>query len=110
MISNIRLNALCGGRPMLANISIAKKVLGVVLTLCAIAAAIAVLGASGLKTVAQGAAEIGETANEIRVAARLNENVVELNRAEFLIAANPAAYEEAAENVRKVRAALDERL
>jgi methyl-accepting chemotaxis protein len=95
---------------MLANISIAKKVLGVVLTLCAIAATIAGLGANGLRVVSNGATEVGEVADSLRIAARLNENVVELNRAEFVLAANPAAYDEAAENVRKVRAALEDRI
>ncbi|MGE5478082.1 MAG: methyl-accepting chemotaxis protein [Bacteroidales bacterium] len=95
---------------MLANFSIAKKILGVVLALNAVGAGIALLGANGLKVVTDGAVDISEAAQEIRIAARLNENVVELNRAEFVMAANPANYDEAAENVRKVRAALDDRL
>jgi len=98
------------GVPMLGNVSIAKKVLAVVLLLSAIGSGIAVLGAGGLKTVSGNAADIGEAANEIRVAARLNENVVELNRAEYVVASNPAAYSDARENVQKVRAALDDRL
>lgn len=45
---------------MLANISIIRKVMGATAT--------------------------GETANEIRIVARLNETVVELNCAEFVLA------------------------
>ncbi|HTH15310.1 MAG TPA: methyl-accepting chemotaxis protein [Magnetospirillum sp.] len=95
---------------MLANLSISKKVLAVVLTLCGIAAMIAAVGANGLRMVSQNANQIDDAAEQVRIAVRLNENVVELNRAEFVIAANPAFYEEATANIGKVRVALEDRL
>jgi len=95
---------------MLANIKISSKVIGIVVFLSIVAGAIAGLGSTGLSTINSNAQEIVETAEEIRIAARLNENVVELSRAEYWAATDPAAYDQIAENVQKVSAALDDRL
>lgn len=95
---------------MLENISISNKILGIVAFLGLVAAGIAGLGTNGLMVLNSNAQDIVETAEEIRIAARLNENVVELNRAEYWAATDPAAYEQIAENVKKVSATLDDRL
>ncbi|OJX72669.1 methyl-accepting chemotaxis protein [Magnetospirillum sp. 64-120] len=95
---------------MLGNISISNKIMLIVALLGLMAAAIAGIGTNGLRILTANTQEISLTSDEIRVAARLNENVVELNRAEYWAATDPAAYGQIADNVRKVSAELTDRL
>ncbi|MGE4279462.1 MAG: MCP four helix bundle domain-containing protein, partial [Magnetospirillum sp.] len=95
---------------MLDNINISNKIIGIVVFLGLVAAAIAGLGTSGLFTLNSNAQDIVETAEEIRIAARLNENVVELSRAEYWAATDPSAYEQISDNVKSVSASLEDRL
>ncbi|MBI2240541.1 MAG: methyl-accepting chemotaxis protein [Magnetospirillum gryphiswaldense] len=82
----------------------------IVVLLGLMAATIAGIGTNGLRILTANTRDIALTSDEIRVAARLNENVVELNRAEYWAATDPAAYGQIADNVRKVSTELTDRL
>ncbi|MGE4280007.1 MAG: methyl-accepting chemotaxis protein [Magnetospirillum sp.] len=95
---------------MLGNITISNKIMLIVALLGLMAATIAGIGTNGLHILTANTRDISLTSDEIRIAARLNENVVELNRAEYWAATDPSAYGQIADNVRKVSAELADRL
>ena len=73
----------------LARFRIISKFLAVILLMASIAGAVAYLGISSMKTMNEQAVEIVSAANRSLTAARLNRNVVSLNRAEFELALDP---------------------
>jgi methyl-accepting chemotaxis protein len=74
---------------MLARFSILTKVLAIVVLLSGIAAGMAWLGISALGQLNENAEHMAASANRALLAARANQNVIALNRAEFRSALDP---------------------
>jgi methyl-accepting chemotaxis protein len=73
----------------LGRFRILTKILGIVALLCAVAACIAYVGISALSDLSQKADEMSVAASRSLLAARVNQNVIALNRAEFRSALDP---------------------
>jgi methyl-accepting chemotaxis protein len=73
----------------LGRFRILSKILGIVVLLCGIGAAIAWIGVSALSDLSQKADEMSVAAKRSLLAARANQNVIALNRAEFRSALDP---------------------
>jgi methyl-accepting chemotaxis protein len=73
----------------LGRFRILSKILGIVVLLCGIGAAIAWIGISALSDLSQKADEMSMAASRSLLAARANQNVIALNRAEFRSALDP---------------------
>ena len=73
----------------LGRFRILSKILGIVLLLCGIGAAIAWLGVSALSDLSEKAGVMSTAAKRALLAARANQNVIALNRAEFRSALDP---------------------
>ncbi|HET8729237.1 MAG TPA: HAMP domain-containing protein, partial [Alphaproteobacteria bacterium] len=91
----------------LGDLRIATKIFGVVALLGAVAAVIAATGSFGLQTLGSTGAAIGRTAEESRIGAGISRNALELNRAEYLLAADPSMLDDVAAAVGEVSAALE---
>ena len=75
----------------LKNIRIAGKILGIVTVLGAVSVLIAVVGGYGLSTLRGELERVELAGREVVQGARLNRYLVELSRAEYQMAANPAS-------------------
>jgi methyl-accepting chemotaxis protein len=95
---------------MLSRYSVSSKVLFVVGLLCLVAVAIAATGTASLDRLSATTSMLEATSTEIRRGARLSQNVVELNRAEFALAADPSNVDEVKRRIEDVRAEFRERL
>ncbi|MCK1275443.1 MCP four helix bundle domain-containing protein [Bradyrhizobium sp. 61] len=73
----------------LGRFRILSKILGIVLLLCGIGAAIAWIGVSALSDLSEKADVMSTAAKRALLAARANQNVIALNRAEFRSALDP---------------------
>ena len=73
----------------LGRFRILSKILGIVVLLCGIGAAIAWLGVSALSDLSEKADVMSTAAKRALLAARANQNVIALNRAEFRSALDP---------------------
>jgi len=73
----------------LGRFRILSKILGIVLLLCGIGAAIAWIGVSALSDLSEKAGVMSTAAKRALLAARANQNVIALNRAEFRSALDP---------------------
>src|SRR6185312_1922556 len=73
----------------LGRFRILSKILGIVLLLCGIGAAIAWIGGSALSELSEKADVMSTAAKRALLAARANQNVIALNRAEFRSALDP---------------------
>lgn len=80
---------------MLSRFKIATKIFIIIGIMALSAAAISGIGVWGLQTVTGAAHEIDHTAGNIRIGARLNQNVIDIGRAEFMAAADPSEIDEA---------------
>ncbi len=94
----------------LGNFSISAKIFFVIGLLAAVATGIAVTGYYGLSILSVATDEIDLTAGEIKIGGRINQNVIELNRAEYRVAANPKEYDQAIAEVEAIKKTLAERL
>ncbi|MGC2854437.1 methyl-accepting chemotaxis protein [Novispirillum sp. DQ9] len=94
----------------LSNLRIATKIFLVIGLMGTVAAGIAALGVRGVNTLDAAADDLGLAAQELRIGARMGQNVLEMNRAEYRLAANPHDYEEIAAAVAKARAEMEDRL
>jgi len=94
----------------LGNVSISMKIFSVIGLLATVAVGIAGTSYYGLSVLSQAADEIDLTATEIKAGARINQAVIELNRAEYRVAANPGEYDEVIGEVEAARKNLIERL
>ncbi|MGY3124264.1 flagellar basal body-associated protein FliL [Bradyrhizobium sp. S3.14.4] len=74
----------------LGRFRILSKILGIVLLLCGIGAAIAWIGVSALSDLSEKADVMSTAAKRALLAARANQNVIALNRAEFRSCARSA--------------------
>lgn len=75
----------------LADMKIAYKLMMLVAVLSIVIAVVATTGVMGLRTVVEGAQSITASGRLALTAARLNQNTLAMNRAEFRIAADPSA-------------------
>ena len=73
----------------LGRFRILSKILGIVILLCGIGAAIAWIGVSALSDLSEKAGVMSTSARRSLLAARANQNVLALNRAEFRSALDP---------------------
>ena len=90
---------------ILSRVRILTKLLSVIMLLSLIAAGIAYLGITGLKTVAEGGVIMRAAAGRALMAARMNQNVLAINRAEFRIGMDPRP-----EKVAEARKVIDEQV
>jgi len=92
--------------------TISTKILGIIGLLGLVCAMIAVVGSAGLAQLRSATAEVSAIAQEIRIGARINRLVAELNREEYALAANPADYTRSAaavaDRLRQIEQALGE--
>lgn len=89
----------------LARFRIISKFLSVIVLMSAIAGTVAFVGFESMKTMNEQAIEMVGAANRALEAARLNQNILALNRAEFRTALDPRN-----ENRESARAVVDEQL
>ncbi|CAL76379.1 putative methyl-accepting chemotaxis protein [Bradyrhizobium sp. ORS 278] len=74
---------------LLSRFRVLTKILAIVLLMAAVAGTISWFAISALETVAEGAVLMKAAANRALLAARANQNVIALNRAEFRAALDP---------------------
>ncbi|UFZ06895.1 methyl-accepting chemotaxis protein [Bradyrhizobium ontarionense] len=74
---------------LLSRFRVLTKILAIVLLMAAVAATISWFAIGALETVAEGAVLMKSAANRALLAARANQNVIALNRAEFRAALDP---------------------
>ena len=89
--------------PFLARFRILTKILAIVVVTAAVAAGISFLGIHALASLNDGADNMKFAAQRALDAARANQNVIALNRAEFRVALDPTA-----ENRAEVHKVIDE--
>jgi methyl-accepting chemotaxis protein len=89
----------------LARFRILTKILAIVMLMAVVAASIGWLGIHALASMNDGAELMKAAADRALNAARANQNVIALNRAEFRVALDPSA-----ENRAEVRKVIDEQL
>jgi len=92
------------------NLSIGLKVLICLGVMVAAMAGIAGMGVQALATLYQATEEMELAGTEAVLGARLNQNVIALNRAEFRLAADPAEMTDVRKVIAEQRAQLEERL
>jgi methyl-accepting chemotaxis protein len=90
---------------LLARVKIITKILAVILLLSAIAVSISWLGIHAMASLNDGADNMSAAARRALVAARANQNVIALNRAEFRVALDPSP-----ENRQAVHGVIDEQM
>src|SRR4051794_40003697 len=90
---------------LLARFRILTKILSIVLLLSAVAGGIAYYGIQALSSLNDGANNMQAAATRSLAAARMNQNVLALNRAEFRAALDPRA-----ENRIEARKVVDDQL
>jgi methyl-accepting chemotaxis protein len=96
--------------PKLENISISAKVLLIVGLMGFTSVVIAVAGSWGLSRMAQNTQEVNLGGDKMRMGAHMGRNLVELNRAEYSIAADPSEISEYVRLIESARESFDTRL
>ena len=76
------------------NISISRKILLIVALISFLSLANSAIGYVFLNKVGDAALALDQTASQVRLGARMNQNALELNRAEYRLVASPGAAEE----------------
>jgi len=94
----------------LGNISVSAKVFVIVAIGVITAAAIGFTAYSGLRDVEKRTIALAEVSDEVRVVARMNQDALELNRAEYRLVANPDAAAEVSDFVAASRESFEARL
>ncbi|MCG6122541.1 MAG: methyl-accepting chemotaxis protein [Microvirga sp.] len=95
---------------MLTKLTIGIKI-GLIIIIMAIAAgAVSAVAYQGLNALAESADRINTSASEIRLSASMNQNAVEMSRAEYRIIADPASFDEARAVALESRSVFDNRL
>jgi len=94
----------------LANIRIGTKIFGIVGLLSAVAIAIGATGIIGLGTMDEATTRIERAGINMTMGARLNRNLVELNRIEYRLAANPSDVTQVTDLVDNWTRMVEERL
>ncbi|MDU6138529.1 MAG: methyl-accepting chemotaxis protein, partial [Bradyrhizobium sp.] len=74
---------------LLSRFRVLTKILAIVILMAGVAGTISWFAIDALATVAEGAALMKSAANRALLAARANQNVIALNRAEFRAALDP---------------------
>ncbi|WP_051330026.1 methyl-accepting chemotaxis protein [Niveispirillum irakense] len=95
---------------MLDNIRIGTKVTAVMLFLAIVSGIITVTAISGFNEITHAANTINTTATEIRIAARIRRQIVDLNVQELKLAADPANLAGAQQQIPLIQAALQKDL
>ena len=90
---------------LLARLKIVTKILAVIVLLATIATTISWLGISAMASLKAGADNMSAAATRALEAARANQNVIALNRAEFRVALDPGS-----ENRSAVHGVIDEQM
>ncbi len=95
---------------MLDSISITQKISLIIGVLAITAIAIAGISLMSLSALSRATDRIDLTTQEIRLGARLNQNIVEVSRAELRMAADPSEFEAASEAMEDARAEIRQRI
>lgn len=95
---------------MFDNVRVSAKILAIIVLSGGICAALAAAAVTSLQTLSRATDEITLTGQEVRLGGRLNRLAVALNRAEYLLAANPAGVEEVAPVIAEYKRDLAEAL
>jgi methyl-accepting chemotaxis protein len=91
--------------PFLARYKVLTKILSIVAFMAAIAVGLSWLGISALGTLDEASTDMSRSSKRALTGARANQDVMALNRAEFLIALDPGAA-----NVEERKKAIDEEM
>jgi len=94
----------------MSNLPIVVKILLVIAIMASVAIGITVYASWGLNILSKATDEIKEAGNEMETGARLNQNIIELNRGEYRLAANPGDLDEVVKLSEGYKAALLDRL
>ncbi|WP_051432220.1 methyl-accepting chemotaxis protein [Rhodovibrio salinarum] len=94
----------------LGRFSVSAKILLVVGCLGLVAVLVAGVGTYALDRVTAAAIAIEETGDEVKLGGRISQDVVELSRAEYVVAADPTLVEEARESVREIRSTFRDKI
>lgn len=94
----------------LSQLRIQTKVFLVIAILGVAALGIGLLGYQQLSSLAEATTRVETAGNQVRIGARMGQNLLELRRAELRLAADPETLEEAAERVSAARAEFRDRL
>ncbi|WP_454018062.1 methyl-accepting chemotaxis protein [Azospirillum sp. Marseille-Q6669] len=90
----------------LGNLKISTKILSIIVFLAAICAGITATSIAGLDALSRATDEIQLAGEEMKLGARINRMVVELNRDEYRLAANPGDLEQVLPSIGKTREAV----
>ncbi|WP_353858999.1 methyl-accepting chemotaxis protein [Azospirillum formosense] len=90
----------------LGNLKISTKILSIIVFLAAICAGITATSIAGLDALSRATDEIKLAGEEMKLGARINRMVVELNRDEYRLAANPGDLEQVLPSIGKTREAV----
>jgi len=96
--------------PKLSDLSISTKILLIVGVLSIGTVALGTIGLTSLARVKAASLAVERVANEIRLGSRMGQNALELSRAEYRAAADPAELEDVRRVTRESRAAFANRL
>ncbi|MCP2680664.1 methyl-accepting chemotaxis protein [Maricaulaceae bacterium NA33B04] len=95
---------------MLGSITITQKISLIIGALAITAIGISIISVLSLNSLSRATDRIDLTTEEIRLSARLNQDIVEVSRAELRMAADPGEYQEAIAAIEDSRAEVRERL
>ena len=79
---------------MLSRFTIGIKIGAIVVIMAGSAFAISTIAYQGLTALAESADRINAGAEEVRLAAAMNQNAVEMSRAEYRIIADPSSFQD----------------
>lgn len=94
----------------LSDLKIATKIFIIIGVIGFVTVIISGLGINSINTLDRAVNEIDLTAEKVRLGANIGQNILELNRAEYNLAANPADFDEAVGRVNSARAQLQDRM
>lgn len=94
----------------MSNLPIVVKILLVITVMAAVSIGITGYSSWGLNQLSKTTDEIELAGEEMRIAARLNQNVIELNRGEYRVAADPSDLGDVVKQSENYKAGLVERL
>ncbi|GAA4252943.1 HAMP domain-containing protein [Azospirillum formosense] len=90
----------------LGNLKISTKILSIIVFLAAICAGVTATSIAGLDALSRATDEIQLAGEEMKLGARINRMVVELNRDEYRLAANPGDLDQVLPSIGKTREAV----
>ncbi|PTW62125.1 methyl-accepting chemotaxis protein [Breoghania corrubedonensis] len=93
----------------LANMSISRKIVVIVALISVFSIANSVIGFVFLNRVGGAVVSVDETAGQVRMGARMNQDALELSRSEYRIAAEPDALDEVSAAVARSKASFLDR-